>query len=478
MRVGSWRRIGIALVAGGLAIGATACGDDDDGGSAATTASGAPPTTAAPATTAAAATTAAPATTAATATTAAPASTAAPATTGAAVQPTTLVVGHAYPDLAAFADVNPAFAIGDPEEQAQAVVEQWQTEGLLPQGVEIKLVQRAFDSLDHDKQLATCTQFAEEDKVDVLLVGRIGEVVANCAADQYQIPTIQTDPSSTSQYATTPALFTLRADESRVARSFIAWADEQGLLEGKTIGVFYDNVDKESYNALKQEIETRGYSVASEVSSEGAGIGSEQDQLAVQRFQTDGVDLAITMVGSSSAGNFQNFAQEQGATWDYIDWEYASHMSDTATLALNAEQYDGTRAVTSSNLGELSSGLNPDAQACADNWEAFSGKKYPKKPPETGESSNVLMTCDLMTVLLDGINNAAAAGGEINADSLIAGIEGIKDLHLAYWDTVSYGPDDHAGAETQREVDFNSKCQCFEIAGNGEFSPYPIAAGQ
>jgi hypothetical protein len=477
MPVGSWRRIGIALVAGGLAIGATACGDaDDDGGGAATTASGG--TTAPPGTTAVPETTAAIATTAAPPTTGAPVTSAAPVTTGAAVQPTTLVIGHAYPDLAAFADVNPAFAIGDPEEQAQAVIERLQTEGLLPEGVEIQLVQRAFDSLDHDKQLATCTQFAEEDQVDVLLVGRIGEVVANCAADQYQIPTIQTDPSSTSQYATTPALFTLRADESRVARSFIAWADEQGLLEGKTIGVFYDNVDKESYDALKAEIESRGYTVASEVSSEGAGIGSEQDQLAVQRFQTDGVDLAITMVGSSSAGNFQNFAQEQGATWDYIDWEYASHMSDTATLALNAEQYEGTRAVTSSNLGELASGLNPRAQECVDNWEAFSGKKYPTKPPETGESSNVLMTCDLMTVLLDGINNAAAAGGELNADALIGGIEGIQDLQLAYWDTVSYSSDDHAGAETQREVVFSSACQCFEVAGNGEFSPYPIAAGE
>jgi hypothetical protein len=88
------------------------------------------------------------------------------------------------------------------------------------------------------------------------------------------------------------------------------------------------------------------------------------------------------------------------------------------------------------------------------------------------------MTCDLMTVLLDGIDNAAAAGGELNADALVAGIEGIQDLHVAYWDTVSYGPDDHAGAETQREVVFSSACQCFEVAGNGEFSPYPIAAGE
>ncbi len=430
MRVLGYRRFVAALAIGALAFTAAACGDDDDtGGGTTTTGDG-----------------------------------------GGEAQ--TIVVGHAYADLAAFADINPAFAIGDPEEQAQAVLEHIQTEGLLPEGVEIQLVQRAFDSLDRDDQAATCQAFADEDQVDVLLIGRLGNDVLECSAGRNGIPSISVDsPPAALLESAAPNAFSIRADESRVARNFIAWADAEGLLEGKTIGVYYDVRSGEAFEALREELQTRGFSVNSAVESNFVGVGSDQDTIAVQRFQTDGVDLALMMTGSTSVGNFQNFAQEQGYTPEYIDFEYGSHMSDIATLALSAEQYDGTRAVTSSRLGETAD-LGEAAQTCVEAWESFSGNDYPTEQPETGEMSNVLMTCDLFNTLVAALDNMADAGESFSPEAFVAGMEGIEDLELSYWDRVTFASDQHAGAHTQREVSFSADCQCFTT--EGDFEDYEI----
>ena len=57
-------------------------------------------------------------------------------------------IGYAFPDLAAFAVLNKSFAIGDPKLQAEAVIDGWQRDGLLPPGIQIELVAAPYNIIE------------------------------------------------------------------------------------------------------------------------------------------------------------------------------------------------------------------------------------------------------------------------------------------------------------------------------------------
>lgn len=387
----------------------------------------------------------------------------------------TITVGVAYPDLETFADINPAYSIGDPEEQAQAVLNAWREAGRLPvNGIDIELAIRPFDPIDDTDKLAVCQAFAEEDDVFAVMAGRIYAAGAECLADRFEIPVISQDAGPASVYErAAPYYFTLRADESRVARNFVAWADEAGLLEDRAIGLYHEVSAEEAVDALKDELTNRGYELTSEVQTGGQGVGSEQDQVAVQRFQADGVDLVIPMAGGTSSTAVMNIAEDQGYEPEYLDFDYSEHMSDVAALGRPESQQDGVRAVTTNLIGDLEDGeLRPESEECLSDYEAFSGKDYPRELPASGELTNVLITCSLGEVFLEALTNATDSDEELTKDSFVEGLEAISDFPVAFWDRIAYGPDDHSGAETQRQVVFDSECGCW--LPDGDFEAFPV----
>ena len=84
---------------------------------------------------------------------------------------TVVRIGYAFPDLAAFAVLNEEFAIGDPQIQAEAVVDMWRREGMLPEGIEVELVFAAYNILSTEDKLGVCTSMAEDEDVFVVVSG-------------------------------------------------------------------------------------------------------------------------------------------------------------------------------------------------------------------------------------------------------------------------------------------------------------------
>ena len=79
-------------------------------------------------------------------------------------------------------------------------------------------------------------------------------------------------------------------------------------------------------------------------------------------------------------------ANDQGYTPGYIDFDWASHLSDVAAAAYAQDQYVDVPALASVRLGDLP-GLSQDAEDCLANYESFSGKTIERTPPEkSGES--------------------------------------------------------------------------------------------
>jgi hypothetical protein len=474
--VPGWKKARFVVAAAALTTVMVACGDDDDdgGGAADTSAAGAETTAAEAAET----------TEAAAETTAAPDTTAAESDTTEASEGTeggggeveqTLKVGFAWADVSAFEQASPAFGTGDPEEQIIAVLDALHADGTLPMnGVDVEFVPAAHDAIAADAQLAVCQQFGQDEEVFAALAGRDFPDGAECMASRFNTPIISVNQMPAALYEQAgPNLFTVKPDETTILTAFANWAIENGYLEGKTVGIYWETPAQAAVDAMRQILTDAGVNIASEVQSGGEGVGAEQDALAAQRFQADGVDMVIPIVGSSSIINFTAAAAEQGYNPGYIDTDWASHLADVATAAYAPGQYTDVPALASVRAGDLSVGLTPEAEECLANYEDFSGKTIPRTTPEqSGEYTNILITCDLANLLVAALEIATESGEEVTQESLQAAIEQITDFHGAYWDTISYSPDDHSGAKTGRQVRWNPDCPCWEP--DGEWAPLPL----
>jgi Periplasmic binding protein len=406
------------------------------------------------------------------ATTAPPGSDSDAASGSAAAVDQTLTIGFAWSDVSMFEQVNSAFGTGDPEEQILAALDGLHSSGILPMnGVDVEFIPAGVSAVDGDAQVATCQKFGQDDQVFAVLSGRDFTSGAECVASRFETPVISVNQAPADLYAQAgPNFFTVKPDETTLTTSFAAWALANGYLDGKKVGIYWETAAKPAVDAMKQVLTDGGIEIVSEVESSGQGVGAEQDAIAAQRFQADGVDLVIPLVGSSSLINFTAAANDQGYTPGYIDFDWASHLSDVATAAYAPGQYVDVPALASVRAGDLSVGLSQEAEDCLANYESFSGRSIERTAPEqSGEYSNILITCDVTNLMVAALEIATAGGAEVTQESFRSALEQVTELHGAYWETIGYSADDHSGADTAREVRWNADCPCWEP--NGDWGP-------
>ncbi len=381
---------------------------------------------------------------------------------------TTLKIGYAYQDVSAFAILSKKFSLGDIELQAQAVLESWRRDGLLPPGIDIELVFAKFNTLSPEDILGACNKLAQDEHVFAVIASRDFGVGSQCLAERFGIPTISSQGMSTSAYERgAPWLFSVQPTESQAMLSFVKWASDRGALDGKHVGIYWDTRSEEAADDLKAALTDLGVDIASDLPSDGEGIGSPQDAIVVQRFVADGVDFPILMVGTSSVTSFLAVSETQGYSPDFLWFEWASQLNDVATDALPQTLINGVQAMTFSRVGELAAGidLSPAAQICIDNYEAFAGEDVDMSVPASAATGQLLFTCDLMSILLEGLKNA---GPNPTAESLAASYEMITDLEMAWWGNVSFSADKHAGVGQVRTITWTTDCGCW--TAEGEFA--------
>lgn len=399
-----------------------------------------------------------------------------PFTPGRGVSADKIRIGVAYPDLAAFARVSEDFNVGDQREQMDAVLAAWRRDGVVPvHGRDIELVYREFDIFSADEKIAACNGFVKDDQVFAVIAGRFFDQGAECVTERFRTPLITPNSAAATVYErSAPYYFTLRSPWERLFRNWVHWADVGGHLEGKSIGLFYESgVRGPVATGIRNELTARGYEITEEVEAEGAGIGSNQDQLAVQRFRQAGVDLVMLVVGGTSVINFTTFAESQRYRPTYIDTDYGEHTTDAAASALPPDQYDGTFAMTATRVGELAAGmpLSPATSKCVSDYREYSGRDVTpaRGARETAEYNNVLITCDMANVMLQGL---VRAGPRLDAAALVRGMGSIADLPLAAHGDLSFGADRTYGVTQQRTVQWKKDCGCWRA--RGPFTPFAL----
>jgi ABC-type branched-subunit amino acid transport system substrate-binding protein len=382
----------------------------------------------------------------------------------------TIRIGVAIPDIGPFAVVD-AFNLGDMRGHMEALLDGWRRDGLVPvHGRNIEFVFREFGIVG-DADIAACNGFVKDDEVFAVIGLRSFENGAECLADRFDTPVITLDAHAEEDHARlAPYLFTLRASSEQVARNWIHWAHEEGLLAGRTIGMYEETDAEPTAVAIRETLESLGYAIAAH-STTDSKQGGPLDQVAVQRFRSAGVDLALMLVAALPQASFMEQAQAQGYRPTYIDTDYGDHTSDAASSIYSPAQYGGTFAVTMTRTGEIRGGmgLSPQGEACVANYERYSGRSIPRTSPESAELMTMLQGCDEGQVLLTGLQQA---GRNLDLPALIAGLETIRGLPGASHGSYSFTPDRHHGADSQRTIQWLAECACWRATGT--FGPlYP-----
>ena len=397
---------------------------------------------------------------------------AAPAGQARGVSATTIKLGIAYPDLSALKALGPAYDNGDVPAQWKAIVKGWHDQHLLPvNGRDIELAFATYNVLDVNAQNAACRSLVEDAKVFAVVGVEYFQTGSDCVARQFRTPLITNDgPSDAAMAGGAPFLFSLMPPTGAVLRNWIAWADARHALGGQKIGVYYSNADATSVTDAEENVigalKRLNHPVAAVATTQHT-LGGPEDAIAVQKFRSAGVTLALLL---TSKGGFLQQADAQAYKPKYLESDYLFGTSDTATSNYQADQWNGTYAMTVSTEGAVAGGrpFGPGTQACVDNYNRQTGAKVAEPGPgghEAAEWGYMITGCDEAQVLLTALQKAGPA---LTTGGFVTGVHTISGLALRRVGSVSF-TSRNWGADSQRTLLWHADCTCYRAVG--DFAP-------
>ena len=398
----------------------------------------------------------------------------APATAGTArgVSADRIKIGVALLDLGAVRQLGPAFDNGDRRAHFESILAGWRDAGLLPvAGRDIEFVYRTYGVLSQEEQRAACVGLIQDEGVFAVLGdSRFQEAGEECVAREFRTPMIGHDAGGDDLFArAAPFLFTVQTSEDRLLRNLVHWADRKGLLDGRRIGIYHldeplirDQMDR----TIVAELQRLGHDLAARATTD-QDLGGPRDALAVQRFRSAGVDVALLF--TSKAG-FMQQAEAQGYQPSYLESDYISGTTNTATSTYPPSHFDGAWGMTALRYGEWKAGIPApaEAEACARTYERHGGAAV---DPDAREAEWIALNkaCDVARLLIRGLQGAGRA---LDTSSLVTALQGLRDVPMGIAPPVSFEPGRQHGVTHHRSVRWSADCSCWKASG--EFAPLPV----
>jgi hypothetical protein len=387
------------------------------------------------------------------------------------VSATEVTIGVGLPDIGVIAALGPGYDQGNPRDHVEAVLAHLREEGRLPvAGRDIRPVYRTYDILSEPAQRAVCESFARDVTVFAVVALHNFGPGNQCVAEEFDIPVITTDGQSDALYASTPNMISLQMSIERLMRNFVEWAHRRGDLTGKRIGVYYSS-DPDAARVVRQSIigplRERGHTIAAEVQTSEPATGGPTDSVAVQRFRSSGVDVAILVVSAVAKTNFFNQAQLQNYRPTYLENDIGFSTTTTATGTYPANHFDGTRGFSGMRFGEAAAGLPEPAEAqwCMGAIRSRTGRPIDPQRNE-GEYIAANQACDELQVVLTALEHA---GPELTRERFFAGLHSIQGRPTGIHGDISFQPGRHHGVATWRELVWRAGCRCW--VAEGSFQP-------
>lgn len=372
-----------------------------------------------------------------------------------------ILIGLAVADMSAFEAVDEAYGIGDQEAQGRAALDGARRRGV-PHAADVELVVRRFDAVEPDHKRAVAAAFAD-DGVAAVVGARDFTYGAVALAERFGVPVIDVNAVPTPIHARcAPALFTIRAAQDVLYRSFIRWAYGRGTFDvGVRLGIFSDRYTETSTLAALDELTKVGCAGDRIVHlrSDGLGYGSEDDVSAAEAFRAAGVDVLLPFVSGSSLVELLRACAELGYRPTVADLETGEHTTDITASMMPPDLYDGTVALALNRVGEAAAGmaLAPPTERALDDYETATGHRPALSGrASSGELSNLLLVADLVDLLLTAIG-PAGSGGDTSPAAVVAGFESITDRPAASGGAITFRPGEHWGFRTARAVRWSAE---------------------
>lgn len=202
-------------------------------------------------------------------------------------------------------------------------------------------------------QAATCRAAAQDDDAFVVIsTGGTADETLLCVTEQNQrIALVMAGAYVDSIYERSQGrLFTNGIAVPRLMRNMVEILDEQGELEGRTLGLIRPDMarDDEAAAALRQALEGAGYSLAEDVAMPCVQNRCEQADIAVRRLASAGVDALFSFLGAVTYPAFVGEAEAQGfgPQWFSSDYENQVFATTAQFMAGVAGHYDGAIGTT------------------------------------------------------------------------------------------------------------------------------------
>ncbi len=331
----------------------------------------------------------------------------------------------------------------------------------------VKPFYETVDILDLDSMRAACQTLADDRKVFAVthVLGVYGDPIL-CFTNQKKLPYIAWDGAVFDYYARSNGLlFTTQPSTRRTSLDMARRLSELGELKGKKVGVLrYAEYLDADMTALINYTKQLGVEVVdAEISVSNVGAVPGQLNVAVNRFQSEGVNQVFLMTNTLYAQQFVSQAERQQFLPAYAvsDFDYAAAGNSFLT-DMPASFFRRGLLVTSSRIGDTGTTQSTDA-ACIQVASAF--EKRALAPPDK-LFYNYLAPCGLVRVIEQGLTRA---GLNPTRKSFTDGLRVLDNFENVGFASSSFGPDKTGAPDQVRLVQADRGCKCWKPAG--DFTP-------
>lgn len=347
----------------------------------------------------------------------------------------------------------------------EAMLDQMHKTGQLPvNGRDVEFVYRSFELTEGEAGMrSVCVELAQDDKVFAAIVW-VYDLIAECLAREFKIPTIGVYFGSEAMRRAAPYLFATGASLDGEVRNAPHMAHHLGHLTGRKIGLFYAGTPEMKTlveQGFKPQLESLGYKLLEAAADDG---GASTAALAVQRFRAAGVD---TVFIQSRPYDFSQAAEAQGWRPKYILFAGRAYQADGIAAYLGAlpQQMDESLSIVATRVAETGTGGNPPpapaGMQCQQNYERYSGRKARRDGSVTEqiEWQSIQHSCDQVRALVTALRTV---GPSLTASTYIAGLESVKAQPSGFLADISWRAGDHFGGKSLKTTKFEGDCMCWK----------------
>ena len=347
----------------------------------------------------------------------------------------------------------------DQQDALQAFIDEANRAGGI-NGRKITTVYTSYDPVAGDST-PNCNKLAEDDKVFAIVSwGMFGPPVL-CVTQQHGVPLVNTGGFTDEYYRKSRGLlFTIKAGKARANRSTASDLDAQGVLKGRTIGVFTSRAGDDDVavdEGLVPTLNQLGHKVA-HISRMGTDGSPSQIPIEVNQMRSKGVDLIFLNTNVVFDTQFVQQADSQGYRPLYALSDAEDNISDF--FLSNMPSSFQAVGITANRTGEQRVGTPEPAldAECRGVVEKATGKQLARG---TAGYEVAMSGCNQIRLLVRG---ATAAGIELTRTRFSAGMQSLGAFPQAYAGGGSFGSGKFDAADYIRTVRSDMECKCWKPA--------------